>query len=419
MNLILRKVKIIDPKSPFSNQIVDIKITNGFFESIGSNISSNSATHQEFLLEDLHVSQGWIDTSVSLGEPGFEERETIQHGLDVAAKSGFTGIFLQPNTFPKIDNQSQIQFVKQKAIHSSTELFPIGSFTKNGDGIEMAELFDMNNAGAIAFGDYNKNCENSNLLKIGLQYVQNFDGHLITYCQDESLKGTGVVNEGIVSTKIGLKGIPNLAEEIAVARNLSILEYTGGKLHIPTISTKESVELIRNAKQKGLNVTCSASVHHLVLTDEQLIDFDSRFKIMPPLRKEEDRIALIEALLDDTIDCITSDHNPIDIEHKKIEFDLAKSGTVGLESAFGALMNILPLEKIVQKFTQAKSIFGIESSVINLNSKVSISLFTTKNEWVFEKENILSKSKNSAFLGKKMIGKAIGIYNQGKFIINE
>ena len=140
---------------------------------------------------------------------------------------------------------------------------------------------------------------------------------------------------------------------------------------------------------------------------------------MPPLRKEEDRIALIEALLDDTIDCITSDHNPIDIEHKKIEFDLAKSGTVGLESAFGALMNILPLEKIVQKFTQAKSIFGIESSVINLNSKVSISLFTTKNEWVFEKENILSKSKNSAFLGKKMIGKAIGIYNQGKFIINE
>ena len=416
MNLIIRTATIIDSKSPFHNQIVDVKITGGKIEKIGKQIP-NSDKYQEIKIENLQLSQGWFDTSVSLGEPGFEDRETIQNGLDVAAKSGFTGIALQPNSYPIIDNQSQVHFVKQKAANSATDLFPIGALTKGSEGKDMAELFDMKNAGAIAFGDYNKTISNANLLKIGLQYVQDFDGLVIAFCQDETIKGNGVANEGIVSTRLGLKGIPNLAEEIIIARNLFLLEYTGGKLHIPTISTAKSVDLIREAKKKGLQVTCSVAVHHLVLTDEKLEGFDTRYKVAPPLRTEVDRKALLAGVSDNTIDCITSDHNPLDIENKKMEFDLAKNGTIGLESAFGALLTVLPLEKVIEKLTSGKTIFGIENQTIQEGNSANITLFSTEGEWIFGKENILSKSKNSAFLGQKMKGKAVGIYNNGKLIL--
>lgn len=417
MNLLLRNTTIIDPKSSFHNQTVDVIIENGIINKIGKSLPNENHL-EEINIDGLHVSQGWFDSSVSLGEPGFEDRETIANGLNVAAKSGFTGIALQPNSFPIIDNQSQIHFVKQKATNSATDLFPIGALTKNSEGKDLAELFDMKNAGAIAFGDYGKSLSNANLLKIGLQYVQDFDGLVIAFSQDENIKGQGVANEGIVSTRLGLKGIPNLAEELIVARNLFLLEYTGGKLHIPTISTAKSVELIKEAKAKGLNVTCSVSVHHLVLTDEKLEEFDTRYKVAPPLRNEFDRQALLKGILDNTIDCITSDHNPMDIEHKKMEFDLAKNGTIGLESAFGSLLTVLPLEKIIEKLTSAKTIFGIENQAIEENSKANLSFFTTTDDWTFSKENILSKSKNSAFLGQKMKGKAIGIYNNQKLVLS-
>lgn len=416
MNLILRNATIIDNQSAFHNQKVDVVIKDGIIEKIGENIS-NTDDYKEISIEGLHISQGWFDSSVSLGEPGFEDRETIANGLEVAAKSGFTAIALQPNSFPIIDNQSQIHFVKQKAQGFATELFPIGAMTKGSEGKDLAELFDMKNAGAVAFGDYTKSLSNANLMKIGLQYVQDFDGLLLAFCQDEAIKGNGVANEGIVSTQLGLKGIPTLAEELIVARNLFLLEYTGGKLHIPTISTAKSVELIKEAKTKGLNVTCSVAVHHLVLTDEKLQTFDSRYKVTPPLRNEADRKALLKAVLDNTIDCITSDHNPIDIEHKKMEFDLAKNGTIGLESAFGALLTVLPLEKVVEKLTAGKTIFGIENQPITEGNKANLSLFTTNNDWDFSKDSILSKSKNSAFIGQKMKGKAIGIYNQKKLVL--
>ena len=417
MNLIIREAKIIDSKSPFHNQMVDVKIKSGTIEKIGSKIPNENG-FEEIKLENLHLSQGWFDSSVSFGEPGFEDRETIVNGLNVAAKSGFTAVALQPNSFPIIDNQAQINFVKNKAKGAATELYPIGAFTKDSEGKDMAELFDMKNAGAIAFGDYNKDIDNANLLKIGLQYVQDFDGLLIAYSQDASIKGNGVVNEGVVSTRLGLKGIPNLAEELQISRNLFLLEYTGGKLHIPTISTAKSLELIRNAKAKGLNVTCSAAVHHLVLTDEKLEGFDTRYKVSPPLRTEEDRKALIEGVNDNTIDMITTDHNPIDIEHKKMEFEGSKNGTIGLESAFGALTNVLTLEKIIEKFTSSKILFGIENSSIKEGEKANITLFNPNGNWTFEKENILSKSKNSAFLGIEMKGKVYGIYHQNKLVLS-
>jgi len=410
--ILIKNATIIDPKSLFHNKKMDIKIDNGIIVEINKTIATENSFHV-IEKENLHLSQGWFDSSVSFGEPGYEERETIANGLQVAAKSGFTAVALQPNSFPVIDNQSQVKFVMEKAKNQATSLFPIGALTKNSEGTDLAELFDMKNAGAIAFGDYNKALQDANLQKIALQYVQDFDGLIISFCQDASLKGKGIVNEGAISTQLGLKGIPTLAEELHLARNLFLLEYTGGKLHIPTISSAKSVGLIKEAKAKGLQVTCSVSVHHLVLTDDVLTKFDSRYKITPPLRDEATRKALVAGVLDGTIDCITSDHNPLDIELKKLEFDLAKDGTIGLESAFSALLTVLPLETIVEKLTAAKTIFGIENQSITVGNKAELSLFTINDNWLFENEHVYSKSKNTAFLGQKMKGRVLGIYNNG------
>lgn len=418
MNLIFKNATIIDKNSPFNNQAVDIKVENGTIAQIGKNIAAD-ANFDIIELPDLYISKGWFDSSVSLGEPGYEDRETIANGLNVAARSGFTDIALQPNANPIADSQAHISFVKSKAQNTATSLHPIGALTKNSEGKDIAELFDMKNSGAVAFGDYNKDLADANLLKIALQYVQDFDGLVIAYSQDEKIKGKGVVHEGFVSTRLGLKGIPALAEELQVARNLFLLEYTGGKLHIPTISTAKSVELVREAKAKGLNITCSVSVHHLTLTDEVLKDFDTRFKVTPPLRPEGLRQVLIDGVLDGTIDMITSDHNPLDIEHKKMEFDLAKDGTIGLETAFGALANVLPVDIIIDKFTSSKSIFKIANHGLEEGAQASFTLFTLTGNHVFEKTDILSKSKNSAFLGHSLKGKAYGVYNNGKLIINE
>lgn len=415
MNIVIKNATIVDSLSEFNQKQVDIKIENGTITEIASTI--NTTNFEEISLDNLHVSNGWMDASVSFGEPGFEDRETIANGLTVAAKSGFTHIAYQPNTSPVIDNQSIVSFVKTKAAHHATSLHPIGAFSKNQEGADLAEMYDMQNAGAVAFGDYKKSISNANLLKIGLQYTQDFNGTIIAFCNDALIKGKGVVHEGIKSTQLGLKGIPALAEEIILARNLFLLEYTGGKMHVPTASTAKSVEMIKEAKAKGLNVTCSVAVHNLVLTDDVLINFDTRFKVNPPLRDAIHQQALIKGVLDGTIDVITSDHCAIDIEHKKMEFDMAKDGTIGLESAFGALLNILPLNIVIDKLQAAKSIFLNNYNEIKVGSKADLTLFDPSKEWTFTKNEILSKSKNSAFLNHEMKGFVYGIYHNEKLII--
>ena len=418
MNVIFKNATIIDQDSPFHKQAVDVQVENGIIKKIGKNIPSPSG-YETVELENLHISKGWFDSSVSFGEPGYEDRETISNGLSVAARSGFTDIALQPAGSPVAEKQADISFLKMKAANHATRLHPIGALTKGSEGKDIAELFDMKNAGAVAFGDYNKSVNDSGILKIALQYVQDFDGLVIAFAQDNNIKGKGVVHEGIVSTRLGLKGIPSLAEELQIVRNLYLLEYTGGKMHIPTISTAKSVELIREAKAKGLNVTCSVAVHHMVLTDDVLTDFDTRYKVMPPLRPDSERKALIAGVLDGTIDIITSDHNPLDIENKKLEFDLAKDGTIGLETAFGALQAVLPLDVIIQKLTAGKMIFGITDNGLDENAEASFTLFNPSGKWIFGKQDIKSKSKNSAFLGMELQGKAYGIYSQGKLVLNK
>lgn len=417
MNILIKSATIIDPSGPFHQQTKDLLIENGIITKIDTSIK-NPNNYQEISLENLYVSQGWFDTSVCFGEPGLEDRETISNGLKTAAKSGFTAVAVNPNTQPVADNKSIIEFIKNKGTGYATKLYPIGAFSKGSLSSDLAELYDMQNSGAIAFGDYKKPISNGNLLKIGLLYAQNFNGLVLSYPQDNSIAGDGLVNEEINSTKLGLKGIPSLAEELQISRDLFILEYTGGKLHIPTISTAKSVKLIKEAKKKGLNVTCSVAAHNLVLTDDELKGFDSNTKILPPLRTSKDTKALIAGLNDGTIDMITSDHNPIDIEHKKVEYYNAKFGTIGLESLFGALSKVLNLDTLITCLTtNPRKRFNIPSESISEGNVANLTLFNPALKYKFTSDCIVASSKNSIFLNKELTGKTYGIIANNQAII--
>lgn len=418
MTTLLKSATIIDASSPHHKQIKDILIVNGKITEIEDSIKENN-TFKVIKLDNLHVSSGWFDTSVSFGEPGYEERETIKKGLEVAGKSGFTTVAVNANTNPIIDSKSDVEFLINKADGSATKLLPIGALTQGSKGVDMAELYDMQQSGAIAFGDYNKAIDNDNLMKVALLYAQNFDGLVISFPKNNSIAGEGIVNEGPSSTRLGLKGSPSLAENIQIARDLYLLEYTGGKLHIPTISTAKSVQLIKEAKKKGLQVTCSVSAHHLTLTDDELEGFDSKAKVTPPLRTKQDAKALIKGLQEGVIDMITSDHNPIDIEHKKLEFSLAKDGTIGLESLFGAVNSVIDLETTIKALTvNPRIVFNQEPHSIQKDTLANMTLFNPAGNYIFSKEHILSTSKNAVFFGKKLQGKVYGIYANKKLVLN-
>lgn len=413
MNVLLKSATIIDSKSDFHNQTQDILIENGKIVKISKRIS-NPKNYKEIKLENLHVSNGWFDSSVSFGEPGYEERETLNNGLKTAALSGFTDVAVNPNTCPAIDSNTDVSFLMSKAQNNAVNIYPIGSLTRKSKGEELAELYDMQTAGAVAFGDYKKSICNANLMKIAFQYSTNFNGLICPFPQDKSIASNGVMNEHVESTKLGLKGIPNLAEELRVARDLYLLEYTGGKLHIPTISTAKSVALIREAKQNKLDVTCSVAIHNLSLTDATLREFDTKYKVSPPLRTQEDIDALIEGLKDGTIDMVTSDHSPLNIELKDKEFDYATPGTIGLESAFGVLNSIFPLKTTIKFLTKGKERFNVSSTSINIGNKASLSLFNPSEKYTFSKSNIVSKSKNSIFIDSILKGVVYGIINNNK-----
>ena len=416
MNIILKSAKVINVESKHNGSKQDILISEGKIKKIGSSISVKNA--KTISVKNLHVSTGWFDSSVSFGEPGYEERETLLNGADVAAKSGFTDLLLNPSTNPVLDNQTDISFIKSKSLNSSCNIHPIGALTLSSESKDLAELYDMKNSGAVGFYDFKKPILNSNLLKTALLYSQSFNSVIMSYPQDNSVAKGGLINEGTISVNYGIKGIPNFAEEIQIARDLHVLEYTGGKLHIPTISTKKSLELIKKAKSKGLNVTCSVAVHNLIFNDKKLKDFDTRFKVLPPLREEKDRVALVNGVKTGLIDMVTSDHLPIDLENKKTDIENAKYGTIGLESIFGSLLSLFDLNQTIEILTRGREIFNIEKPEFEVGSKASLSLFTI-NDYEFSKADILSKSKNSAFLGMKMKGKPIGVINGNKIKINE
>lgn len=411
---LLKSVKVIDPLGPNHDKTVDILVQNGLIEAIDKSIDMPDA--QVVQADGLHLSAGWFDPSVSFGEPGIEQRETLANGAHVAAISGFTAVGVNPNTQPVLQTKSDMAFIKSKS--GIVDLYPIGALTADSKGQDLAELYDMHQSGAIAFNDYQKPITNPNLLKLALEYTQSFGGIIMSFPIETDLASKGMINEGAVSVTLGLKGMPNISESLQISRDLEILKYAQGQLHIPTISTKESVALIKKAKAEGLNVSCSVSINHLCLTDEMLHEFDTQYKILPPLRTEQDRQALIQGLKDGTIDGVTSDHNPIDIEHKKVEFSHAAFGSIGLESCFGALLGIVDLTTTIKALTGLKQVFGINQTTIDVHQPANFTVFDPTHQSTFTRDNISSTSTNSALLGQQMTGRVLGIMNHGLWSAN-
>jgi len=417
MKILLKSATIIDDASKHHQEQQDILIENGNIVKIAPSIEASDVT-QEISRENLHVSSGWFDSSVSFGEPGYEERETIENGLQTAACSGFSNVALNTNTNPVADSKGIIKFIKSKAEHHGVNLYPIGALTVGSKGEDLAELFDMKSEGAISFYDYKNPIANANLLKIALQYCQNFDGLVQSFPLEKSVARNGLVHEDVQSTRLGLRGLPAFSEELQIKRDLTILEYTGGKLHIPTISTKNSVAMIRDAKKRGLNVSCSVAIFNLILNDSVLDSYDSNYKLMPPVRSDEDIEALIEGLNDGTIDGVTSDHNPINVENKKLEFEYAHFGSIGLESCFGALNKIVGTTQAVKALNRLKTVFEVPKFPIAEGEIADLTLFNPDKKWTFSKKDIVSTSKNAALIDLELQGKPYGVFANNQLILN-
>ncbi len=417
MSILIKSATLVDSKSNLNFKKKDVLIKHGFIADIADNIETK--TENKIILDNLHLSRGWMDTSVSFGEPGYEERENLSNGLLTAASSGFTSILLNPDCNPLVDNHSSVEFLKRKSLNTTTDIYPVANLTKNSNSSDLASLYDMKLAGAIGFGDYKRSITDSSILKIALEYTKSFGGRVITFCQDEFLSKKGVLNESIVSTELGLKGIPDISESINIFRDIEILRYTGGKIHIPYITTSKGVDLIRQAKKKNLDITASVSLAHITFSEKDIPDFNTNFKIIPPIRTKSDCNSLKEGLIDGTIDYLTSMHEPYDIDHKKVVFDDASPGSIGLEPMFGLMCNQFTIEKTIDILTRNKMIFEIDDHSIEVGSKANLTLFNPDKNYQFLEEHILSSSKNCAFLGCKLKGVVYGSINGDKFTFNK
>jgi dihydroorotase len=417
MSILIKSATIVDSKSNLNFKKKDILIKNGFIVDIADII--NTKSENKIILDNIHLSRGWMDTSVSFGEPGYEERETLSNGLLTAASSGFTSIILNPDCNPPLDNHSSVEFLKRKSLNTTTDIHPVANLTNNANSSDLASLYDMKLAGAVGFGDYKRSITDSSILKIALEYTKSFGGRVITFCQDEFLSKKGVLNESIFSTELGLKGIPDISESINIYRDIEILSYTGGKIHIPYITTSKGVDLIREAKKKNLDITASVSLAHITFSEKDIPDFNTNFKIIPPIRTESDCNSLKEGLIDGTIDYLTSMHEPFDIDHKKVVFDDASPGSIGMESMFGLMCNQFTLEKTIDILTRNKMIFEIDDHPIEVGSNANLTLFNPDKNYQFSDKHILSSSKNCAFLGSKLKGVVYGSINGDKFTLNK
>ena len=422
MQVHIRKARVIDPQSAFHDKVVDLLIEDGIIKNIAASI--NSKAEKVIEAKGLCVSPGWVDVFADYREPGFEHKETIHSGLEAAAAGGFTDVLLAPNTLPALSTKSIIQFVLQKANGNVVGLHPIGAATQNTDGKDLAEMLDMRANGAVAFSDGWKPVQQANLMLKALEYVKAFHGTLIQIPVDASLASGGLMNEGIVSTGLGMAGIPALAESIMVHRDIELLRYTGSKLHITGVSTTESLEMIRKAKTEGLAITCSVTPYHLALTDESLTGYDSAFKVSPQLSTEADRMALIAGLNDGTIDCIATHHRPHEWDAKAKEFEYASDGMAVQENAFNILWDTLKeyisIERLVEAMTiMPRVIFGLETQEITKGHKAVMTIFTTSGNNTLAKKEVRSASHNNPFIGKKLGGKVLGIINNDQFHLNK
>lgn len=419
MAILIRGAKVIDDSSPYHLQTVDIFIDNGIVASIGQSLSLKADTVIE--QPDLCISKGWIDIFADYREPGFEHKETIGSGLASAAAGGFTSVMVTPNTQPTISSKSVVQYIINKAEGNAVSLHPIGSISNNIEGKNLAEMLDMQANGAIAFSDAWKPIQNPSLMLKALEYVKSFDGTLIQIPMDANLSAGGLMHEGEASTQLGMPGIPTIAETLLLHRDIELLRYTQSRLHVTGISSAESVEMIRKAKADGLNITCSVTPYHLSLNDELLRTYDSVYKVMPPIRNEKDRQALVDGLNDGTIDCIASHHRPQEWDAKAKEFEYASDGMNVQELSFAVVNNatkeVLKIEQIINALANKPSaIFGIKKEGIKEGACADFTLFSSSA--TTQKDHLKSRTRNNPFLGKSLMGKVIGIIKCDTIVLN-
>jgi dihydroorotase len=411
MKTLIKSAIIVDPRSALHMKKRDLLIEDGVMIKIAAKIDEKKAEIIE--AKGLHVSSGWIDLRAQFRDPGEEFKEDIFSGLDAAKEGGFKAVVVMPSTTPSIDTKTQVEYLLRKSESHVTSLLPTGTLSAAGEGKQLSEMFDMANAGAIAFTDDKSNV-GTELMTRALEYSSNFDGLIMTFPHDPGVNPGGMVNEGATSVKMGLKGISTFAEEIRLSRDIELLRYCGGRMHVSLISTAGSVDLIRKAKRDGLQITAAVAAHQLMFTDEDVATFDSNLKVMPPLRSENDRKALIRGLKDGTIDAIVSDHSPEDHEHKVLEFEYANYGMSSIQTCFAtansALEKHLTTEQIIEKFTSGPArILGLELPVIEEGEDAFLTLFCPNETETFSKEKWRSKSINSPFINKPLTGKVIDV----------
>lgn len=420
MKILIKQASIVDPSSPFNGQTADIFIDHGIITRIAASITT--AADREIDIKGLHASPGWVDVFANFGDPGYEFKETLETGAAAAAAGGYTDVLVIPNTNPRIHNKANVEYIVQKSKALPVTIHPMGAITRNAEGKELAEMYDMKNSGAVAFTDGTHCVQSSGLLVKALQYVKAFDGILVQIPDDKSINPHGLMNEGIVSTQLGLPGKPAMAEELIVARDIKLTRYAGSKLHFTGVSSKKSLEYIKRGKEGGTGISCSVTPYHLFFCDEDLQGYDTNLKVNPCIRTKEDRAALQNAITDGTVDTIATHHLPHEYDSKVLEFEYAKNGMIGLETAYAVLNTAMPAvaqEKWISLLaTNPRSLFGLETVSIQEGQKASITLFDPSIKWTVSTTDLRSKCRNTPFIGKELTGKVIGIINKSQVIIH-
>lgn len=419
MKFVIRQAQIVDPNSTWNGKRADLLIEDERIVEIANKI--DTSTDIEIVQEGLCVSIGWVDLKAHFCDPGEEHKSTIQSGLDAAAFGGFTHVAILPSTKPVLDNKTSVEYVLRRAENHVTSVHPIGSITKKMDGQALAEMYDMNMSGSTLFSD-DLTPVTGGILYRALLYTKNFGATIVTFPHDKSISGGGMVNEGEASTKTGLKADPTIAEIIQLERNIRLLEYTGGTLHVTGVSCAESVDLIRNAKAKGLAISTDVHAQHLIYNETAVLNFDVNFKLMPPLRKESDRLALWAGVKDGTIDCIVSDHRPNDSEETDLEFDHANFGNITLQTLFSELATCpeFELNAVVKALTEkSRALLQLEETAIEIGNKADLTLFSMHMPWQFTTDNLLTNTSNSPVIGKEFSTGVVGVFNNGKFALKD